>query len=38
MNVPWCAMPFSNLQLDPDHIEAMHDAFQRVCDIPAVIM
>jgi hypothetical protein len=26
-------MPFSKLQLDPDHIEAMHDAFRRVCDI-----
>jgi hypothetical protein len=26
-------MPFSKLQLDPEHIEAMHDAFQRVCDI-----
>jgi hypothetical protein len=26
-------MPFSKLQLDPEHIEAMHDAFRRVCDI-----
>jgi hypothetical protein len=25
--------PFSKLQLDFEHIEAMHDAFQRVCDI-----
>jgi hypothetical protein len=24
---------FSKLQLDSEHIEAMHDAFQRVCDI-----
>jgi hypothetical protein len=27
------AMPFSKLDLDPEHIEAMHDAFRRVCDI-----
>jgi hypothetical protein len=26
------AMPFSKLDLDPEHIEAMHDAFRRVCD------
>jgi hypothetical protein len=26
-------MQFSKLQLDPEHIEAMHDAFRRVCDI-----
>jgi hypothetical protein len=26
-------MQFSRLQLDPEHIEAMHDAFRRVCDI-----
>jgi hypothetical protein len=24
---------FSKLDLDPDHIEAMHDAFRRLCDI-----
>jgi hypothetical protein len=26
-------MPFSKLDLDPEHIEAMHDALRRVCDI-----
>jgi hypothetical protein len=26
-------MPFSKLDLDPEHIEAMHEAFRRVCDI-----
>jgi hypothetical protein len=26
-------MPFSKLDLDPEHIEAIHDAFRRVCDI-----
>jgi hypothetical protein len=26
-------MPFSKLALDPEHIEVMHDAFRRVCDI-----
>jgi hypothetical protein len=26
-------MPFSKLDLDPEHIDAMHEAFQRVCDI-----
>jgi hypothetical protein len=26
-------MPFSKLDLDPEHIQAMHDAFRRVCDI-----
>jgi hypothetical protein len=26
-------MPFSKLNLDPEHIEAMHDAFRRVCDV-----
>jgi hypothetical protein len=26
-------MPFSKLDLDPEHIEAMHAAFRRVCDI-----
>ena len=26
-------MPFSRLDLDPEHIEAMRAAFNRVCDI-----
>jgi hypothetical protein len=26
-------MPFSKFQLDHEHIEAMHAAFRRVCDI-----
>jgi hypothetical protein len=26
-------MPFSKLDVDPDHIESMHEAFRRVCDI-----
>jgi hypothetical protein len=26
-------MPFSKLNLDPEHIEAMRAAFNRVCDI-----
>jgi hypothetical protein len=27
------AMPFSKFNVDPEHIEAMREAFQRVCDI-----
>jgi hypothetical protein len=26
-------MPFSKLDQDPEHIDAMHEAFRRVCDI-----
>jgi hypothetical protein len=27
-------MPFSKLHLDPEHIEAMRAAFNRVCEVP----
>src|SRR5882757_11224983 len=34
VNVPMgSTMPFSKLHLDPEHIDAMRDAFRRVCDI-----